>query len=57
MDLREEKGKQIALTRQIKRLDDGFAVQSQNSKRFYFVDEQGACNCPDCQSIANDINF
>ena len=48
MDLREIKGKEIALTRQIKRLEDGFAVQSQTSKRFYFVDNEGHCNCPDC---------
>jgi transposase len=50
MNLREIKGKQIALTRTIKKLDDGFAVQSQNSKKFYFVDNKGVCNCPDCQS-------
>ncbi len=54
MDLREIKGKQIALTRQIKQVEDGFAVQSQNSKRFYFVNERGECNCPDFQS---GINF
>ena len=48
-NLREQKGKIIAQTRAIKKLDDGFAVQSQNSKRFYFVDNNGACNCPDCQ--------
>lgn len=48
MDLREQKGKLIAQTRVIKKMDDGFAVQSQNSKRFYFVDGNGACNCPDC---------
>ncbi len=47
---REQKGKVIALTRQIRKVEDGFAVQSQNSKRFYFVDSNGACNCPDCQS-------
>jgi len=50
METREIKGKQIALTRQIKRLEDGFAVQSQNSKKFYFVDWQGNCNCPDCEN-------
>ncbi len=49
MDFREQKGKLIAQTRIIKKLEDGFAVQSQNSKRFYFVDNSGACNCPDCQ--------
>jgi len=48
-DLREERGKVIAKTRRIKKLEDGFAVQSQNSKRFYFVDNNGSCNCPDCQ--------
>jgi len=48
-DLREERGKVIAKTRRIKKLEDGFAVQSQNSKRFYFVDNEGTCNCPDCQ--------
>ena len=45
----EIKGKEIALTRQIKRVEDGFAVQSQTSKRFYFVDNKGECTCPDCQ--------
>ncbi|VVC00255.1 Transposase DDE domain protein [uncultured archaeon] len=50
MDIREQKGKLIARTRTIKKLDDGFAVQSQNSKRFYFVDGNGVCNCPDCQT-------
>ncbi len=50
MDLREQKGKIIANTRQIKKLDEGYAVQSQNSKRFYFVDDKGICNCPDCTS-------
>lgn len=49
MEMREAKGKVIAQTRQIKKLEDGgFAVQSQNSKRFYFVDDKGVCNCPDC---------
>ena len=47
-NLREQKAKLIAKTRIIKRLDDGFAVQSQHSKRFYFVDEKGECTCPDC---------
>ena len=43
MDLRQEKGKQIAQTRQIKKLEDGFAVQSQTAKRFYFVNDKGQC--------------
>jgi hypothetical protein len=33
METRETKGKQIALTRTIKKVEDGFAVQSQNSKQ------------------------
>ncbi len=49
MDLRETKGKQIALTKQIRKVDDGFIVKSQNSNRYYFVDENGKCNCPDCE--------
>ncbi|MDD5163757.1 MAG: hypothetical protein PHD95_06155 [Candidatus ainarchaeum sp.] len=39
MDLREQKGKWITQTRVIKKLDDGFAVQSQNSKRFFTYEE------------------
>ncbi|MFA6989812.1 MAG: transposase [Candidatus Gastranaerophilaceae bacterium] len=50
MNFREEKGKQIALTRQIKVIEGGFAVQSQNSKRFYFVDFEKNCTCPDHES-------
>lgn len=50
MNLREQKGKLIAQTRTIKTMDNGFAVQSQNSKKFYFVDGNGVCNCPDCQT-------
>ena len=50
MDFRQEKGKQIALTRQIKPTDGGFAVQSQSSKRYYFVDFEGNCTCPDHQT-------
>lgn len=48
METREAKGKVIAQTRQIKKLDEGYAVQSQNSKRFYYVNDKGVCNCPDC---------
>jgi len=44
MDLREAKGKVIAQTRLIKKLEDGFVVQSQNSKKFYYVDNKGKCN-------------
>ncbi len=50
METRKIKGKQIALTRQIKKLKDGFAVQSQNGKRFYFVDEAEKCSCPDFEN-------
>lgn len=49
-NLREAKGKEIALTRQIKTLDDGYAVQSQTSKKYYFVDYDGKCTCPDCET-------
>jgi transposase len=54
MNPRQEKGLAIAQTRQIKKLEDGFAVQSQNSKRFYFVDNEGQCTCPDCQKGLSD---
>ncbi|HLD58860.1 MAG TPA: transposase [archaeon] len=54
MNPRQERGLAIAQTRTIKRLDDGFAVQSQNSKRFYFVDKEGQCACPDCQKGLSD---
>ncbi|MDO8647060.1 MAG: transposase [Candidatus Diapherotrites archaeon] len=54
MDLREQKGRVIAQTRTIKKMDDGYAVQSQNSERFYFVDKQGVCTCPDCQKGSTD---
>lgn len=48
MNSREIKGKEIALTRKIKRLEGGYAVQSQNEDKFYFVNKQGSCTCPDC---------
>ena len=48
IESRKIKGLQITQTRQIKQLEDGFAVQSQNSKKFYFVDQEGLnCTCQD----------
>src|SRR3989344_8330401 len=50
MDYRQEKGKLIARTRQIKVIEGGFAVQSQTAKRFYFVDFADKCTCPDYET-------
>jgi len=50
MDLRQQKGLQISKQDSIKVLDDGWAVRSQTSKKYYFVDKGFTCNCPDCQT-------
>ncbi len=47
METRKIKGLQIAQTRKIKKLNGGFAVQSQNGRKFYFVNKKGKCTCPD----------
>ncbi len=49
MDLRKQKAIQIFKSGAVKQLEGGFAVQSQNSKKYYFVDETFTCTCPDCQ--------
>lgn len=49
MDLRRQKALQLLKNGKIKKLKDGFAVQSQNSQRYYFVDKGYSCTCPDCQ--------
>jgi len=49
-DSREVKAKVIAQTRAIKEVEGGYAVQSQTSKRLYFVNSHDwSCTCPDCQ--------
>ncbi len=50
MDLREQKGLEISKQDSIRVLNDGWAVRSQNSKRYYFVDKGFTCTCPDCQT-------
>lgn len=48
---REEKGKVIARTRAITKVDKGYLVSSQNSNKKYLVSEHlDNCNCPDCQT-------
>ena len=49
MDLRKQKALQLLKNGRIKKLKDGFAVQSQNSLRYYFVDKAFTCTCPDCK--------
>ncbi len=49
MDLRKQKAVQLFKNGKIKKIEDGFAVQSQNSKKYYFVDKGFICTCPDCQ--------
>ena len=49
MDSRKQKAVQLFKNGAVKQLEGGFAVRSQNSKKYYFVDNNGACNCPDCQ--------
>lgn len=48
MDSRKQKAVQIFKEGSIKKMDGGFAVQSQVSKKYYFVDGDFKCNCPDC---------
>jgi len=47
---REERGKVIAQTRAITKVNNGYLVSSQNSNKKYLVSEHlDNCNCPDCQ--------
>src|SRR3989344_6229529 len=51
MDLRRQKAVQLFKYGAVKKLDNGsFAVKSQSSKKYYFVDEAFTCTCPDCQT-------
>jgi len=48
---RKSRGLQICQTKQIKKIEGGFLVPSQNSNKNYFVSEQDyKCTCPDCQA-------
>jgi hypothetical protein len=48
---REERGKLIAQTRAITKVNNGYLVSSQSSKKKYLVSEHlDSCNCPDCQT-------
>ncbi len=48
---RKERGLLISQTKQIKKIEGGFLVPSQNSNKKYFVSEQDyKCTCPDCQA-------
>ena len=55
MDLRKIKAVQIFKEGSIKKIEDGFAVQSQNSKRYYFVNQDFKCTCPDCQINKTEV--
>lgn len=55
MDFRKEKAVQIFKNGSIKKIEDGFAVQSQNGKRYYFVNQALKCNCPDCQLNKTEV--
>jgi len=47
---REERGKIIAQTRAITKVNNGYLVSSQTSNKKYLVSEHlDNCNCPDCQ--------
>jgi len=49
--MREERGKVLAQTRAITKVEGGYLVDSQNSNKKYFVDEHMAsCTCPDCKN-------
>ena len=47
MNLREQKGLQIATTKTIMSGLDGWVVPSQNSNKKYFVRKDFSCSCPD----------
>lgn len=49
MDLRQQKGMEIARTRKIVEKDGGWTVPSQSSNKTYFVDENFVCTCPDSE--------
>jgi len=52
---RMERGLLISQTKQIKKIEGGFLVPSQNSSKNYFVSEQDLkCTCPDCQAGRSD---
>jgi len=55
MDLRKQKAFQLLKNGAIRKLEDGFAVRSQSSKRFYFVNHEYRCNCPDCQFNGTEV--
>jgi len=51
LNMREERGKVLAQTRAITKVEGGYLVDSQNSNKKYFVDEHMAsCTCPDCKN-------
>ena len=49
MDFRKQKAIQLVKEKAVKPLDEGWAVHSQTSKRYYYVDENYKCDCPDCR--------
>lgn len=49
MDSRKQKAVQLFKNGAVKQLEGGFAVKSQTSKKYYFVDEAFTCTCPDRQ--------
>lgn len=51
MNLRQQKGMQIARDNAIKESKDGWLVKSQSSDSCYKVDSHFVCNCPDSEKL------
>jgi hypothetical protein len=50
MDVRQQRGLEIAKNRIVKREGDGYLVPSESvNKKYYFVNENFECNCPDSE--------
>lgn len=49
MNVRKEKGYQIAKQKQVKIVKDGWLVKSQSKEGFYKVNESFICDCPDSE--------
>jgi len=55
METRKIKAIQLFKDGAVKKLDEGFAVRSQTSKWFYYVDDSLKCNCPDCTLNGTEV--
>ena len=50
-NMRKERGYQISLSKEIRKIKGGYLVPSQSCNKTYFVDEHDFnCTCPDCQT-------